>query len=238
MESKIYPTQEELNIHFTEWMKRLIKDKECVTIALSGGSTPKSLFEYWAQQQDKDIDWKKIKIFWGDERCVPPTDNESNYKMTKDSLLDFVAIPEENIFRIRGEEEAEKEAERYSEILRQELKTTNGIPSFDIVMLGMGSDGHTASIFPENIELWDSEDLVVTSVHPTSGQKRISLTGKVINNAQYVVFLISGISKAQKVNEIFKFPKESFEKYPSARVNPVDGQLIFFLDEEALTLLH
>lgn len=238
MEIRIHTTNDELNIAFTSWLKEVTKDKESVTIALSGGSTPKSLFQYWANLQNDEIDWKKFKIFWGDERCVAPTDDESNYKMTKETLLDCIPVPEENIFRIRGEEDPEKEIDRYSEILRREVRIINRIPSFDIVMLGMGSDGHTASIFPDQMKLWDSEDWCIEAIHPESGQKRISLTGKVINNTQNAVFLVTGISKAEKVNEIFKHPEESFRKYPAARVRPTDGTLIWFVDEDALYLLN
>jgi len=118
-----------------------------------------------------EIRLDKIKFFWGDERCVPPTHAESNYKMTKDHSFDFVPVTPENIFRILGENDPDTEAKRYGETLKRELATVNGIPSFDIMMLGMGDDGHTASIFPHQIDLWYSEDLCVTATHPVSGQK-------------------------------------------------------------------
>src|SRR5690606_16502788 len=138
MDIQIYTTQEDLNQSFTTWFKEIVTEKETVTVALSGGATPRALFDYWARVQDGEIVWRRIKFFWGDERCVPPTDNDSNYKMTKDHHFNFLPIPQENIFRILGENDPEVEAKRYSELLDNELETKKGVPSFDILMLGMG----------------------------------------------------------------------------------------------------
>jgi 6-phosphogluconolactonase len=211
----------------------MVTKKEKVTIALSGGSTPKSLFDYWATLPAQEIDWTKIKFFWGDERCVPPTHAESNYKMTKEHLFDFVQVPPGNIYRILGENDPATEAKRYGETLKHELATANGIPSFDIMMLGMGDDGHTASIFPHQIDLWHSEDLCVTATHPVSGQIRVSVSGKVINAARNVVFLVTGENKADKVEEIINHPEQAAKKYPAALVQPDSGNLLWLLDELA-----
>lgn len=233
MDIRIYQTTEELNRSFTEWLKKIVTKKEKVTIALSGGSTPKSLFDYWATLPAQEIDWTKIKFFWGDERCVPPTHAESNYKMTKEHLFDFVQVPPENIYRIIGENDPASEAKRYGETLKHELATVNGIPSFDIMMLGMGDDGHTASIFPHQIDLWHSGDLCVTATHPVSGQIRVSVSGKVINAARNVVFLVTGENKADKVEEIINHPEQAAKKYPAALVQPDSGNLLWLLDEQA-----
>ncbi|MEN6589257.1 MAG: 6-phosphogluconolactonase [Proteiniphilum sp.] len=233
MNIQIFASLQDLNRSFTDWLKEISADKEIVTIALSGGSTPKSLFDYWATLPAQEIDWTKIKFFWGDERCVPPTHAESNYKMTKEHLFDFVQVPQRNIYRIFGENDPITEAKRYGETLKQELATVNGIPSFDIMMLGMGDDGHTASIFPHQIDLWHSEDLCVTATHPVSGQKRVSVTGKVINAARNVVFLVTGENKANKVEEIISHPEQAAKKYPAALVQPDSGNLLWFLDEQA-----
>ncbi|MEA4995976.1 MAG: 6-phosphogluconolactonase, partial [Petrimonas sp.] len=138
MQTKIFNTKEELNRAFTDYLKEILKDRERVTVALSGGSTPKSLFDYWAQRHATDIDWKSVFLFWGDERCVPPTDEQSNYRMTRDHLLDHVAIPERNIFRIKGENDPAAEAQRYSTLLQMEVETVDTVPSFDLVILGLG----------------------------------------------------------------------------------------------------
>lgn len=233
MQIEIFDTTDALNRSFTEWFKEQMKKKEATTIALSGGSTPKSLFNYWASLPEGEIEWGKIKFFWGDERCVPPDKEESNYKMTKQHLFDFVPVPEEHVFRMMGENDPTLEATRYGELLQQELLHDRGVPVFDIVMLGMGDDGHTASIFPHQMELWESDANCVAATHPVSGQKRVSLTGRVINAARNVVFLITGANKAEKVNEIITRREEAAKKYPAARVRPESGNLSWFLDRQA-----
>lgn len=237
MKKQIFNNLEELNKSFTDLLKEILSEKDKVTIALSGGSTPKSIFDYWAKNHVNDIDWSKIYLFWGDERCVSPTDEQSNYKMTKDHLLDFVSVPESNIFRIEGENDPVSEAKRYSEVLTKELNIVDTTPSFDIVILGMGDDGHTASIFPHEMHLWDSNDNCVVAIHPESGQKRVSITGKVINNAQKVLFLVTGANKAEKVKVIIESQDLVKDTYPAARVNPSSGDLTWYLDTEAAKLL-
>lgn len=237
MNIQIYDNLSELNEAFTDWIKELLEEKGKLTISLSGGSTPKSLFDYWSKHHKEDIDWSSIYLFWGDERAVAPTDSESNYKMTKDHLLDNVAIPEKNIFRIKGENDPEEEAKRYSSVLEEELELKNNIPSFDIIILGMGDDGHTASIFPYEINLWDDSRHCVVGTHPDSGQKRVSLTGTAINNADNVAFLVTGAGKAEKVKEIVGGAGGDEMKYPAARVEPTSGNLFWFMDKEAAKLL-
>lgn len=234
MDIQIYKTLADLNHSFTDWLKEILAEKEFTTIALSGGSTPRSLFDFWTTLSSHEIDWSRIKFFWGDERCVPPTHNESNYKMTKEHLFDFVPVPKEHIFRILGENDPAGEAERYSELLQQELEIVDGVPSFDIMMLGMGDDGHTASIFPhQQATLWHHNNNCVTATHPVSGQIRVSVTGKVINAARNVVFLVTGNNKADKVEEIISHPDEAAKKYPAAMVQPDSGNLIWLLDVQA-----
>ncbi|SFK27599.1 6-phosphogluconolactonase [Porphyromonadaceae bacterium KH3CP3RA] len=234
---QIFKTKDDLNRVFTDRLKEIISEKDTITVALSGGSTPKSLFDYWAQLPEGEINWKKVKFFWGDERCVPPSDDESNYKMTKEHLFNFVPVPHENIFRIHGENDPGSEAVRYGKLLSGELETTNSIPSFDVLMLGMGDDGHTASIFPHEIILWDSPENCVTATHPVSGQRRVSLSGKVINAARDIFFLVTGENKAEKVKEIIEQPDKAAEKYPAALVRPESGNLYWFLDAPAAKLL-
>lgn len=233
MNIQIFETTDALSRTFTELLKEVLTEKETVTIALSGGSTPKSLFDYWAALPEGEIDWKRVKFFWGDERCVPPTDEESNYRMTKEHLFDRITLPEENIFRMHGENDPSEEALRYDLLLQRELESENSIPTFDIVMLGMGDDGHTASIFPHQMELWENEANCVTATHPLSGQQRVSLTGRVINNARNVAFLVTGSNKADKVKEIVSNPELAEKKYPAARVQPESGNLYWFIDRQA-----
>lgn len=232
----IYNTKQELAERFSEFFSNFSKDKEEVHVALSGGSTPKIVFEVLAARYNAKINWDRIHFYWGDERCVPPTDDQSNYKMTRDYLLSKIDIPESNIHRIKGENPAEEEALAYSKILEENIPLSNGLPQFDLLILGMGDDGHTASIFPHQIALWDSENNCEVAEHPESGQQRITLTGNVINNALRVVFLVTGLAKAEKLREIVR-EEGSFSDYPAALVEPKSENLIWYLDEEAASQL-
>tara|TARA_R110002111_G_scaffold79777_3_gene126480 strand:+ start:1665 stop:2381 length:717 start_codon:yes stop_codon:yes gene_type:complete len=231
-EIKIYPTKQLVAENFSVFFKKLITNKEAFHVALSGGSTPKIVFDHLATHFADDIDWSKILLYWGDERCVPPTDSESNYKMTLQHLLSKISIPEENIFRILGENNPKQEAKRYSTILDENLPTKYDIPKFDLVILGMGDDGHTASIFPHEIDIWHSKANCEVAIHPDSAQNRITITGKIINNAEVVAFLVTGPTKAEKVKEIIK-EIVGYKNYPATLVNPTSGELIWFLDSEA-----
>jgi 6-phosphogluconolactonase len=233
MKTRIFDNLNDLNEDFTLWLKELLAEKETLSIALSGGNTPKSLFKYWATNHVDDIDWSKIKFFWGDERCVWPNDEDSNYKMAKEHLFDHVPVTSENIFRIRGENDPYKEARSYQELLQNELETLNGVPQIDVLMLGMGEDGHTASIFPHEMNLWDSSNMCVVATHPKTRQMRISLSGQTINAAKNVAFLVTGAPKAKKVQAIIEDNENAQEKYPAAKVQPASGNLTWFLDNYA-----
>lgn len=237
MKTRIFNNLNDLNKDFTLWFKELLSEKESLSIALSGGSTPKSLFNYWSKHHADDIDWSKIKFFWGDERCVWPSDEESNYKMAKDHLFDHVPVSTKNIFRIRGENDPYREARSYEELLKNELETINGVPQFDILMLGMGDDGHTASIFPHEMNLWDSSNMCVVAMHPQTRQKRVSLSGQTINAAKHIAFLVTGAAKAKKVQAVIENNEEAQSKYPAAKAHPVSGNLTWFLDNHAAKLL-
>lgn len=201
-------------------------------IALSGGSTPKLLFDLLASEFREALPWKELTYFWGDERCVPPDYEQSNYGMTRQRLLEPLAIPDKQVFRIMGEADPESEADRYGGLLREQLPLHHGIPQFDLILLGLGTDGHTASIFPHEMGLWDAPGFCDVATHPESGQKRITLTGQVINQARRVVFLVTGSSKAERVEEILG-RKEPYLSYPATRVAPADGSLIWLLDKAA-----
>lgn len=232
MELKIYTSKEEVAKRFSEYLVKITNSKEEVHIALSGGSTPKIVFDMLAAEYGTDINWNIVHFYWGDERCVPPTHEESNYKMTATHLFDKISIPDENIHRIYGEDDPKQEAMRYAELLDEKLPKRKKIPQFDLVILGMGDDGHTASIFPHEIELWDAKANCVVAVHPDSGQRRITITGKIINNAKEVAFLVTGAGKAEKVEEIMK-KEGDYVTYPASLVAPSSGQLIWFLDSDA-----
>ncbi len=236
MKLKIAKTKKDVAVDFCRYLAIVIANREKVHIALSGGSTPKVVFDELAANFQPDIDWKKVHLYWGDERCVPPTHDESNFKMTAEHLLSKIDIPAENVHRINGENPPGHEAERYGTLLDAELPKAMGLPQFDLVMLGMGDDGHTASIFPHEIQLWESQKYCEVAEHPDSGQNRITITGQLINNAAIVAFLVTGKSKAEKVRHIIK--KESGHgELPASLVQPDSGKLLWFLDAEAAKLL-
>ena len=187
---------------------------EHFNLAISGGNTPNILFRMLADEYAGQIDWNTLRIFWVDERCVDPADKESNYGNVHKILLENVPLPPENIFNIRGDNNPSDEVVRYRQVLKKELPEKNGFPVFDMILLGMGDDGHTASIFPDNLELIHSAQTVEAALHPHSGQYRITLTGNVICNAKQVIFLITGNSKAEIIESILN-EKGDFERFPA-----------------------
>lgn len=236
-EIQIYRDKQTVAEEFSAYFAKQVEGKAKFHVALSGGSTPKIVFDVLAANYAEKIDWTKVHFYWGDERCVPPTDDESNYKMTVEHLFSKIQVPHENINRILGEDDPGREAMRYANLLEIDLDRVEGIPQFDLVILGMGDDGHTASIFPHQIELWHSDDHCVVATHPNSGQKRVSINGKVINTAKEVAFLVTGASKADKVEAVIE-KTEGSEAYPASMVNPESGNLVWFLDVEAAVRLN
>ena len=232
MDVKVYKDKNEVARQFSIYFADLVADKKEFHVALSGGSTPKVIFDVLAANYSTKIDWSKIHFYWGDERCVAPTDSQSNYRMTFEHLFSKIKAPKENIHRILGENDPSSEAMRYANLLEINLDRVNETPQFDLVILGMGDDGHTASIFPHQIKLWEANEHCVVATHPDSNQKRISITGKVINVAKEVAFLVTGEEKAVKVDEIHN-KKENYKDYPASLVNPKSGNLTWFMDEAA-----
>ena len=235
MELKIFENKASVAVEFSKFLIEEIANHEGrFNIALSGGSTPKIVFDYLAENYQNQ-DWSSIHFYWGDERCVPPGDEQSNYKMTVDHLLSKIDIPDANIHRIPGEADPAVAAADYAQLLKNDLPNVDGSPQFDLVMLGMGGDGHTASVFPHEIALWDSKDVCVVATHPDSGQKRVSLTGTVINEAKTVVFLVTGGDKKEMVNRIHR-GNEASKQFPAALVSPKSRKLIWFLDKDAKSM--
>ncbi len=206
-------------------------DKTHFTVALSGGNTPKILYRHLAQHYGKSLDWEHIHFFWGDERCVPPDHSDSNFKMANEALLQHISIPAENVHRIRGEAPPAEAAQLYADEIQRFVKQKNGVPAFDLVLLGIGNDGHTASIFPNNMELLKADGICAVATHPESGQQRISLCGPVINNARKVAFMATGGDK-WKVVQAIRQKSEQWESYPAAHIQATE-ELHWFLDEAA-----
>jgi 6-phosphogluconolactonase len=237
---KIFDTPKELAEKFAEIMAGMIiesaKNQKLFNVALSGGSTPELLFTLLAEKYARSIPWQYVHLFWGDERCVPPGNSESNYGMTMRMLLGRIEIPLINIHRIRGEDDPATEAHRYSDELSLHTMERDSIPIFDLVLLGLGEDGHTASIFPGQMELIESDKICDVAFHPVTRQKRITITGRVINNAEHVTFLVTGKKKEGIVEKILK-QKPSVQNFPASYIVPVYGRLSWFLDRDAGNLL-
>lgn len=237
---RIFPTMDRLAKAFaTELSARInteLQKNRFFTLALSGGNTPRILFDEVADHYSGAIPWKKVQLFWGDERCVPSTHHDSNYKMAWQYLIDRISIPGANIHRIIGEARPEAESARYSREISDYTRSRNGWPEFDMILLGVGEDGHTASIFPDQMNLLHSDKICAVSVHPVTGQKRITITGEVIRNARSVVFLVGGSSKSGIIRNILRGEKAA-EGYPAAKVAEYAGHVEWYLDGEAARLL-
>lgn len=220
-----------------EFMYNLLNKHEGeLSVALSGGSTPKLLFEYLAENYADRMDWSRLRIFWGDERCVPVDHADSNAGMAKKAWLDKVGIPAGQIHPMVCNGNAEEAARSYSEVLSRNLRSAQGRPQIDLIILGLGEDGHTASIFPHQMDLLMSDEHTAVARHPESGQERLTLTGGVLNEGGMVAFLVTGAKKAERVAQLIH-QSDGYRQLPAAYVQPASGQLHWFLDREASRLL-
>lgn len=203
-------------------------------LALSGGSTPKLLFKLLAEEYKETIDWSRLHFFWGDERYVPHDDPESNFGVVKNLLFDHVPVAWSQVHAVDTTLSVEEAAVAYGELMTKVLPSNpDGLPIIDINMLGMGGDGHTASIFPANMgELLTDPKVCAVATHPESGQKRVTMTGPVLNASDEVAFLITGNGKTQRVAQIIN-QEHGAKNYPTAHIQPTSGKLIWFLDEAA-----
>ena len=211
-----------------------IAERGRFTIALSGGSTPRNLYTLIAANASASLPWDRMFFFWGDERHVPPDDPESNFRMTQETLLSKVPIPTANIFRIPAENpDASAAAEAYEQTLRNFFSLVPGeFPRFDLILLGIGPDGHTASLFPDTAALQEKSRLVVANWVEKLQTSRITLTLPVLNAARCVAFLVSGTDKSAALHEVLE-GNASAERYPSKLVQPNEGKLIWFVDRAA-----
>ncbi len=200
------------------------------SIALSGGNTPKPVYE---RLVGKQLDWRRVHVFFGDERCVPPDDPRSNYHMAKLALFDRVAIPPGNVHRMRGEDEPNAAAESYA----NELKSALGPDSrFDLVLLGLGDDGHTASLFPGLAAVSETERTVLACYVESVGMWRLTLTPPTINAARRVAFLVSGPDKATVIQRVLQGPRQPIV-LPSQIVRPAAQPALWLIDEAAAARL-
>ncbi len=208
-----------------------IRENGRFSVALSGGSTPRQLYARLAQPAlASRVNWEAVHLFWGDERCVPPNHADSNYRMAMESLR--VPIPEQNIHRIQGELSPEEAAAQYEKELRDFFEET---PRFDLILLGLGDDGHTASLFPDSPALRERTRWVAAVPHETPPPPlvpRVTLTLPVLNAARQVIFLVSGAGKAERLAEVLHAPTVS-PSLPASMIQPDDGELLWLIDKPA-----
>lgn len=204
-------------------------------VALAGGSTPATLHATLAGSTCAHrLDWKKVRFFFGDERCVPPSHPESNFAMANATLFQPLKIAPEQVHRMKGEEQPEAAARQYEQVLRREWPGGEPtVPRFDLILLGLGDDGHTASLFPGTKSLDEQTRLVTTGTAPQGIQARITLTFPVLNHAGVVLFLVTGQKKASVVPMVLENSPAGRPLLPAARVRPSSGRLIWFLDRAA-----
>ena len=234
----------DLNIKAAEYCAKTAKQamfsSGTCTISLSGGSTPKSLYALLATPEWRSrFNWKHIHLFWGDERCVPIDHPDSNFGMVKRELLSKVEIPEENIHRFPVElQDPAAIAQAYDASIRQFFgvaHTKSEVPRFDLVFLGLGENGHTVSLFPHSPVLQEKEKLAVADYIEEMKSYRVTTTVPLINAARHALFLVSGTSKAQVVQEVIEGPRQP-EQLPAQLISPVRGTLVWLLDRDAAAL--
>ena len=206
-------------------------------VALSGGSTPRRFHAMLADSPLRSqVDWTRIQFFWGDERCVPPDHPDSNYRMARETLLDLVPVPSDHIHRMRGEEDPAIAAQAYESELRAVFAVGPGeTPRFDLIYTGMGSDGHTLSLFPHTAALSVTDRLVVANHVPQLNANRITFTTALANHAALVAFVITGADKAPALAQVLEGPRDP-ARYPSQLIAPA-GELLYLLDQSAASHL-
>ncbi len=236
----IYPNKDKLVEATAERVvdsieKAIAKNGFC-NIALSGGNTPGGVYSLLATTPYKDrVDWGKLHLFWGDERMVSPEHQDSNFRMVLETLLDHVKMPDGNVHRICGEIAPGQAAEVYSSLLNVHFKTD--LPRFDIILLGLGEDGHTASLFPETDAVEECERHAVAVFVPKLNSWRVTLTLPVLNAAREIYFLVSGRSKSDIIQRIMSI-KQPSKELPATMVDPDNGELHWMLDSEAMVLIN
>lgn len=222
---------------FTEIAQASIADRGRFSVALSGGSTPRLTYELLASPDYRDrIAWGSVHIFFGDERSVPPTHEESNYRMASEAMISRLPIPTENVYRMIGEDDPATAARLYEKALRSFFNDAPW-PRFDLVLLGMGDDGHTASLFPHTPALTERQAWVVANPVEKFKTFRLTLTPPTINHAAHILFMVTGAAKAARLAEVMHGPRDP-ERLPSQMIQTVDGSLTWLVDKaSAVNLL-
>jgi 6-phosphogluconolactonase len=232
---ELFEAGAELVAHLT---KESVEERGRFVVALSGGSTPRNLYNLLATNARNSLPWDRMYFFWGDERHVSPTDKDSNYRMAKEAMLEKVPVPPANIFRVPAENSnANLAAEEYEKTMRKFFGLADGqVPVFDLILLGLGPDGHTASLFPGTAALQEKDKLVVANWVEKFNTHRITFTLPVINAARCVAFVVSGMDKASALQAVLQSDAPG-EKYPAKLVHPANGKLIWLVDRAAASAL-
>jgi 6-phosphogluconolactonase len=221
---------------FVQSATQSVSEKGSFTVALAGGSTPKALYSLLASDAAlrSQVPWDKMSMYFGDERSVGPDHADSNFRMATETMLSKVPLKPEQVFRIKGEyKDTEKAAQEYEEVLRTSFKIAEGqFPRFDLVFLGIGNEGHTASLFPGTKALHESKRLVARNWVGKLYTNRITLTAPAINNAARVIFMITGADKALALKGILEGPYEP-EQLPAQLIQPPNGKLLWLVDTVA-----
>jgi len=236
---KTYPNTETLAresaMHFIECANEAISERGQFAVTLAGGSTPKALYGTLATLElVPRVEWEKVHIFWGDERCVAPNHEDSNYNMAFDVMLQHLPIPVNQIYRMEGELEPKEAAHAYEESLKNFFQPKP--PRFDLILLGLGDDGHTASLFPETKALAETQPWVVANYVRKLSAWLLTMTPRIINQAANVTFLVAGEGKAQALQRVLA-GRYTPEEIPAQMIRPERGQLRWLLDSSAATLL-
>jgi len=225
---------------FTESVVQAAEKRGRARVAISGGTTPKAMFALLADPAQpfvQKVPWDKLDLYWVDERCVPPTAADSNYRMTNEVLLSKVPLSPERVHRMEGELDPAAAAARYESTIRNTFRLEGAeTPTFDLILLGMGDDGHTASLFPHTEAINNLTDIVTANYVPQKDTWRITLTWPVINQGREVAFLIEGAAKAQVLHDVLLGPYQP-DTYPSQIIRPASGQLTLLLDSAAASKL-
>jgi 6-phosphogluconolactonase len=225
---------------FTDTALAAVQARGLARIAISGGTTPKAMFALLADPAQPflaHVPWANLDLYWVDERCVPPTDKDSNFRMTSEAMLSKVPLPADRVHRIEGELEPEVAAARYESAIRNGFKLEGAeTPTFDLVLLGMGDDGHTASLFPHTEGLDNLTNIAIANHVPQKDTWRVTLTSPVINQGREVAFLIEGAGKAQVLHDVLLGPFQP-DTYPSQIIRPATGKLTLLLDTAAAAKL-
>jgi 6-phosphogluconolactonase len=241
MDVVIFSDGEKLSQAAADYIVRLAQESITAhgtfTIALSGGSTPKKLYGLLASESYRNqIDWPHVEIFWSDERCVPVTDPECNYNMALEVMLSKLQLNANQIHRMPADEsDPDAAAEKYTQEMRRVLGT-DGTPAFDLIQLGMGPEGHTASLFPHQASLHEQERLILPVSVPKPPPPRLTFTPPLLNAAKHVLFLVTGAEKADAVQAVLEGERQP-DEYPAQIVQPVDGDVTWMLDTAAASKL-